>query len=186
MKKVLLILLTIYSSNISIANNIKKEKMSKIYKGTINGILILKSENNKEIILDFQGSKAKKFITPDISEVYAKYYFSYIGTTTSGKTNILFRTYFEADEFGILLNGITYSVSTIDGTCEAKINGINYNFYNEKEREYLIITFSENIKLSTMGFPLINLNDVPNFNYSKNVNKKIIIDKNSVLLFAIN
>ena len=140
--------------------------------GTINGILIVKDSENKESLLDFQGSSAQLDIEKDENELYDLSYKKYSGKTTSGKTEIKYETYATANSFGIQISGEYYELSLIDGACDLVINGLEYYYESEKSAEYLIIRITKDIEL-------IN-------SYKNKVRKSIKILPNSTLVFAIN
>ena len=127
----------------SVFQNLKSGNFS----GTINGILIITDLENKESLLDFQGSYAKLEIVEDEDEVYDISYKKYIGKTTSGKTAIKYETYAFANTFGIELNGDWFDLSLIDGACDLIINGLEYSYESEKSTEYLIIRITKKIEL---------------------------------------
>jgi len=152
----------------SVFQNLESGKFS----GTINGILIVRDSENKESLLDFQGSYAKLEIEKDEHEVYDLSYKKYCGKTTSGKTEIRYETYASANSFGIELSGKYYNLSLIDGACDLVINGLEYSYESEKNAEYLIIRITKEIKLMN--------------SYKSKVRKSIKILPNSTLVFAIN
>lgn len=140
--------------------------------GTINGVLIVRDSENKESLLDFQGSYAKLEIEKDEHEVYDLSYKKYYGKTTSEKTEIRYETYASANSFGIELSGEYYDLSLIDGACDLVINGLEYSYESEKSAEYLIIRITKEIKLMN--------------SYKSKVRKSIKILPNSTLIFVIN
>ncbi len=141
------------------------------FKGTVNGILIVKNADNKRSLLDFQGSYAKLEIEKDEDEVYDLSYKKYIGKTTSGKTEIKYKTYGSANSFGIEFDGEFYELSLIDGACDLIINGLEYSYEMEKSTEYLILRITKQIELKN--------------SYKSKVRKSIKILPNSILIFAI-
>lgn len=141
------------------------------FNGTINGILIVKNSDNKESLLDFQGSYAKLEIEKDKDEVYDLSYKKYVGKTTSGKTQIKYQTYGSANSFGIEFKGEFYELSLIDGACDLIINGLEYSYESEKSAEYLIIRVTKEIELKN--------------SYKSKVRKSIKVLPNSTLIFAI-
>ena len=142
------------------------------FSGTINGILIVKDFENKESLLDFQGSFAKLEIAKDEDEVYDLSYKKYTGKTTSGKTTIKYETYASANSFGIELSGEWFDLSLIDGACDLIINGLEYSYKSEKSAEYLIIRITKEIKLRN--------------SYKNKIRKTIKLLPNSTLVIAIN
>ena len=141
------------------------------FNGTVNGILIVKGSDNKESLLDFQGSYAKLEIEKDEDEVYDLSYKNYIGKTTSGKTEIKYQTYGSANSFGIEFKGEFYELSLIDGACDLIINGLEYSYESEKNAEYLILRVTKEIELKN--------------SYKSPVRKSIKVLPNSTLIFAI-
>lgn len=141
------------------------------FKGTVNGILIVKDTKNKKSLLDFQGSYAELEIEKDQEDVYDVSYKRYIGKTTSGKTQIKYQTYGSANSFGIELKGEYFELSLIDGACDLIINGLEYSYASEKDAEYLIIRITKEIELKN--------------SYESKVRKSIKILPNSTLTFAI-
>ncbi|MFI1742972.1 hypothetical protein [Thalassobellus sediminis] len=141
------------------------------FSGTANGILILEDSENKESLLDFQGSYAKLEIEKDEHEVYDLSYKKYIGKTTSGKTEINYQTYGSANSFGIEFKGEFYELSLIDGACDLIINGLEYSYESEKSTEYLILRVTKEIELKN--------------SYKSQVRKSIKLMPNSTLIFAI-
>jgi hypothetical protein len=142
------------------------------FSGTTNGILIVKDSENKESLLDFQGSFAKLEIEKDEDEIYDLSYKKYTGKTTSGKTTIKYETYSYANSFGIELNGEWFDLSLIDGACDLVINGLEYSYESEKNAEFLIIRITKEIELMN--------------NYKNKVRKVIKLLPNSTIVFAIN
>ncbi len=142
------------------------------FSGTISGILIVTDFENKESLLDFQGSFAKLEIEKDEHEVYDVSYKKYSGKTTSGKTEIKYETYAYANSIGIEFKGGYYDLSLIDGACDLVINGLEYSYESEKSAEYLIIRITKEIKLMNR--------------YDSKIRKAIKLLPNSTLVFAIN
>jgi hypothetical protein len=142
------------------------------FSGTVNGILIVKDSENKESLLDFQGSYAKLEIEKDEDEVYDVSYKKYTGKTTSGKTEIKYETYAYANSIGIEFKGEYYDLSLIDGACDLVINGLEYSYESEKSTEYLIIRVTKEIELMNR--------------YDSKIRKAIKLLPNSTLVLAIN
>ena len=141
------------------------------FKGTVNGILIVQDAEQKESLLDFQGSYAKLEIEKDEHEVYDLSYKNYIGKTTSGKTEIKYQTYGSANSFGIKFKEEFYELSLIDGACDLIINGLEYSYESEKSTEYLIIRVTKEIELKN--------------SIKSKVRRSIKVLPNSTLIFAI-
>ena len=157
------------------------------FSGTVNGVLILESMNGKQLILDFQGSKANLRIVPDEYEVYDISYKKYTGFTTSGKTKLLYSTYAMGNEIGVVLNNVEFSKTHLDGcSCEV-IEGINYKYIEEKESEYLILYINKPITLSNWQYLIRNDPDPEHKNIGELRKKEqiYIVQPNSVVVFAI-
>lgn len=142
------------------------------FSGTTNGVLIVRDSENKESLLDFQGSYAKLEIENDEDEVYDVSYKKYTGKTTSGKTEIKYETYAYANSIGIELKGEYYDLSLIDGACDLVINGLEYSYESENSAEYLIIRITKEIELMNR--------------YDSKIRKAIALLPNSTLVLAIN
>ena len=157
------------------------------FSGTVSGILILKSKKGKQLILDFQGSKANLRIVPDEDEIYDISYKKYTGFTTSGKTRLLYSTYAMGNEIGVVLNNVEFAKTHLDGcSCEA-IEGINYKYVGEKGYEYLILHIDKPITLSNWQYLLRNDPDPEHKNLDELKKKKriYIVQPNSVIVFTI-
>ncbi len=164
-----------------------KNEISGNYKGTTNGVLFIKNENGNETILDFQGSYGSLKIEKDSDEVYDVSTKCYYGQTSSGKTEIRYKTYALANGIGINQNGQWYELSAIDGSCDLVINGINYTYKAELRTEYLIIFVEKELVLNNWQYLIktehtMNPN---NINDLKKKKKEIKILPNSTIVFAI-
>ncbi|WP_143032167.1 hypothetical protein [Tenacibaculum sp. MAR_2009_124] len=148
-------------------NSVFQNVESGSFKGTVNGILIIKDSENKKTLLDFQGSYAKLEIEKDEHEVYDVSYKKYFGKTTSGKSGIEYQTYGSANSLSIRFRGGLYELSLIDGACDLIINGLEYSYKSEKSAEYLILRITKEIKLD------------------KNHEESIKLLPDSTLIFAI-
>lgn len=159
----LIILLTSFSFSICGQN----------FKGTVNGILIVKNSENKKLLFDFQASYCNME-----NEAYDDYDSpnepdeTYTGKTTSGKTNIKYRLRNEGSSLGIELNGEWFELSNIDGASDVPLEGIDYSFEYEKKAKYLILRITKELELKN--------------NYKNEVRKTIKVLPNSTLVFAIN
>lgn len=164
-----------------------QDKESGDYNGTTNGVLFIIDESGKDIILDFQGSYGKLQIEKDSNEVYDVSTKSYYGKTTSGKTEINYKTYAWANGIGINLNGQWFELSAIDGACDMVINGINYSYESESSTEYLVISVQKELELSNWQYILrtehtMNPDNIEDLKQKK---KTIKLLPNSTLVFAI-
>ena len=153
-------------------NSVFQNLESGSFSGTVNGVLIVRDSENRQSLLDFQGSYAKLEIEKDEHEVYDVSYKKYTGKTTSGKTEIKYETYAYANSIGIEYNGEYYDLSLIDGACDLVINGLEYSYESEKSAEYLIIRITKEIDLMN--------------HYDSKIRKTIKLLPNSTLVITIN
>jgi hypothetical protein len=138
--------------------------------GTVNGVLLLKDDEEKEFTLDFQGSAAKLIIENDPDTIYASNYLKYVGQTTSGKSKVLYTTYATAHSFGVEFENKVYGFDLIDGCCCAIIDGLEFYYKAETNAEYLILKVFKEVELNE------------NF---RTHSQKLKLLPNSVIVFAI-
>jgi hypothetical protein len=141
------------------------------FQGTLNGVFEIREKNENLILLDFQGSPANLRIEEDKDEVYDISSKIYEGTTTSGKSAFIYKTYAAANALKIQFKGEWYELSLIDGACDMVINGLEYEYKTESSAEYLILRVVRPI----------NLNNA----YNSKERKTICLMPNSVLIIVI-
>ena len=156
------------------------------FNGTANGVLFIKNTELQEVILDFQGSKARLNIEADVEEIYDVSTKTYQASTTSGKTSIEYNTYNYGNELIIKLARDTFQVGLLDGASDAIIDGLNYFYKAEKGTEYLILKTEKVLILSNYR-TLINgmKRNGDTIDSIKPKEKFIQLLPNSVLVFAI-
>ncbi|WP_053957210.1 hypothetical protein [Inediibacterium massiliense] len=130
------------------------------YKGTVSGILFLQrgEMNTKEkvfIILDFQGGNAVLNVEKDLDEIYDLCSENYIGFTTSGKSVVRYSTYATANGLTIEVGKDKYRITTIDGACEEKIEGVESKYWTENNVEYLTLKFPKEVRMYGLDNNLI-------------------------------
>lgn len=152
-------------------HSIFQNRTSGQFVGTVNGLLIVENSKSKQTILDFQGSPSFLTLEEDLEEVYDVSFKTYKGQTTSGKTSIVYKTYATANTFSIQLNGKSYGISFIDGACDYVINGLDYSYVSEGGIEYLILRFTDKVKLQDK--------------YNHTESTYLMVMPNSTLIFAI-
>ncbi len=140
------------------------------FTGTVNGVLLFKSEKSNEFILDFQGSSAKLFVENDPDTIYANNYLKYVGQTTSGKSKVRYTTYATAHSFSVEIGNKIYGFNLIDGCCCVIIDGLEFYYKLETKTEYLILKVIKELELRE------------NF---RSHTQKLILLPNSVIVFAI-
>lgn len=158
-------------------NSVFNDLKSGSFTGTINGILVISGEEERKIILDFQGSNCELKIEPEKEEVYDVSTKIYIGETTSKKSKIIYETYGQANHLVVLLNGQKYAAGIFDGAFDDVIDGLDYEYIAENNTEYLVLKFLKPVELNNYEEL-----DIPGTINKKN---KIIIHPGSVLVFAI-
>ena len=155
--------------------------------GTVNGILILENKSRKTI-LDFQGSEAELLIEADSFEVYDVSTKIYKGTTTSGRTEIQYRTYGRANAIRVYILNNWYELSFIDGACYEVIDGLEYQYEIENTEEYLVLVVTKELVLNNWQHIIKTeyTMDPDNIEQLKPKKREIKILPNSTLVFAIN
>ncbi|MEM8899359.1 MAG: hypothetical protein AAGC85_14695 [Bacteroidota bacterium] len=151
------------------------------FSGTVNGILFLQKENKSELILDFQGGKAELIIEEDEHEVYDVSTKIYSGFTTSGKTEIKYKTYSSANAISVEVDGEWFEFSLIDGACDMAINGMEFLYKAEAATEYLILRISRELVLNNYRYLYYTFKG-QNYESKK---KSIRLLPESTLVFAI-
>ena len=167
-------------------NSVFQNMVGGNFQGTVNGILILKSNHGKTL-LDFQGSKAELEIETDSFEVYDVSTKIYKGLTTSGNTKIQYRTYGSANAIRINIFDDWYQLSYIDGSCYAVIDGLEYHYEIEKSAEYLVLVVTKELILNNWQHIIqtehtTNPNNIQDLKPKK---KEIMVMPNSTIVFAI-
>lgn len=117
------------------------------FEGTANGVLLAKDSKGKSLILDFQGSSLYLDLKVDEYEVYDVSWKNYVAYTTSGKTKIEYVTYAKANSLSITLPTGVFKAGTIDGACDAMIDGLSYFYKSETNTEYLILRVDKQIEM---------------------------------------
>ncbi|PKQ62089.1 hypothetical protein BZG02_14255 [Labilibaculum filiforme] len=163
----------------SVFKNLEKGKFA----GTINGVLFIKDTKDKEVILDFQAGKAILNIVHDSTEMYDVSTKEYIGWTTSGKTKIYYSTYSSANKLSIELSSGIFKIGSHDGASDMVVNGINYHYKSELHTEYLVLTIEKDLVLDNFWW-LRHQGILPKKAYE--LKKEIVIQANSVIIFAMN
>jgi len=198
MKKIvilILILLPFYAmgqieppaTNGKVFNSVFQNMKNGLFSGTVNGIIILETTKNQETILDFQGSTAELEIEMDSFVVYDVSTKIYKGKTTSGKTDIEYRTYAGANAIRIFIFDNWYELSFIDGACYQIIDGLEYHYEAEKALEYLVIDVSKELTLNNWQYLIQTEHTMEpdNIEELKPKKREIKILPNSTIIFAI-
>jgi len=167
-------------------NSVFQDLRSGQFPGTVNGLIILKY-NNQKTILDFQGSLVELEIELDSFEVYDVSTKIYKGKTSSGKTNIEYRTYGSANAIRVFISDNWYELSYIDGSCYGVIDGIEYQYEAEKATEYLVLNVTKELTLNNWQHIIQTeyITDPDNIQELKPKRKEIKMLPNSTIVFAI-
>ncbi len=155
--------------------------------GTANGVLFIKTEDDKDLILDFQGSNGALEIQKDLDEVYDVSTKSYYAKTTSRQSEIRYETYGLANGIGIKLNEQWFELTAIDGGCDLVIDGIKYTYKAESRTEYLVLVVEKELELSNWQYLIrtehkMNPNNIDELREKR---KKLKLLPNSAIVFAI-
>jgi hypothetical protein len=167
-------------------NSVFQSMKSGSYMGTVNGILILENKSRKTI-LDFQGSDAELLIEADSFEVYDVSTKIYKGATTSGRTEVQYRTYGRANAIRVYILNNWYELSFIDGACYEVIDGLEYQYEVENTIEYLVLVVTKELVLNNWQHIIKTeyTMDPDNIEQLKPKKSEIKILPNSTLVFAI-
>jgi hypothetical protein len=109
------------------------------------GILEFETKGKDRFSTSFSKDSAFLDIVPDLNEIYDVSFKNY--TTKNSSIKLLYKTYAYANELVITIDKQDYQLSLIDGACIGNIKGMEYEYITTTEKEFLIITFSENVGL---------------------------------------
>jgi hypothetical protein len=107
----------------------------------------------------------------------------YVGWTTSGKTKIFYSTYADANKLSIELSSGIFKIGSHDGASDMVLNGMNSHYQSELNTEYLVVSFEKDLVLDNYRW-LIHQDILPP--KAHELKKEIVIQANSVLVFAMN
>jgi hypothetical protein len=156
-------------------------------KGTFSGLTngFIQLINGKDtLVLDFQTSKTILNVVHDPEEMYDKSTKKYSTQTTSGKTTLTYEVYALANNLAINLNGLTYSIGTIDGASDMPILGLTFNYCSDKTIEFLTLFVTKPLELTTIK----DLMEKKNINYpeAQKLAKTITLLPGSTLILTLN
>jgi len=129
-------------------NTVFKDIKSGAFTGTANGVAFVTNAGGSPLILDFQGSVARLVLEQDSDEVYDVSTKIYTCRTTSGKTQLEYRTYNMANELLLHLTDDTYQAGLIDGASDKCMDGLSWYYKSEKGTEYLVLQVEKPLLLS--------------------------------------
>lgn len=152
------------------------------FSGNVTGYIKL-ARGRDTIVLDFKGTKSELSIMHDSLEMYDKSTKRYSARTTSGKTSFLYEIYAMSNGVNLSLDGIVYSVSSIDGACDTPIWGLMFNYCSDKNTEFLTLFVKNPIELTTVE----ELRRVKQLSYPQayKLAKKIVLLPGSTMVFVI-
>lgn len=118
------------------------------FPGLVGGILKINLVKGDSLTILFNSDKALLSIVPDEpNEVYDVSFKRYEVESTDKKVQMIYQTYARANSFQIQLDGNTFILNGIDGSCDAVINGLEYEYLNNKQYEYLLLHFTNDVGL---------------------------------------
>lgn len=145
------------------------QKLEKGYfSGYANGLLQFECNDGTKFLASFSKDSAQLNILPDPNKVYDVSSKNY--NVKNKDVQIEYSTYNLANALSITIGSNKYALSLFDGACWDVINGLEYEYVLNGERELLIIHFSDRVKLSDLKC------DTPQVFY---------IQKGSTLIFNI-
>lgn len=100
------------------------------------------------VTVPFNSDPALLSVVPDPDEVYDISFKKYQVESVDGKVQLEYKTYAFANALQIQMDGKTYELGGIDGSCDAVINGLEYEYVNNKQSEYLLLHFTKDVGLS--------------------------------------
>lgn len=118
------------------------------FKGQVGGILKITTVKGETVTVPFNSDPALLSIVPDPDEVYDISFKKYRVESADGKVQLEYKTYAFANALELQLNRKTYELGGIDGSCDAVINGLEYEYLNNKQSEYLLLHFTKDVGLS--------------------------------------
>jgi hypothetical protein len=126
------------------------------FEGYANGLLQLEYDNGKTFSVAFSKDTVQLDVKPDLNEIYDVSSKNYL--VKNKDIRIEYTTYHWSNAITIILGSKKYKLSSIDGTCEGIINGLDYQYIPIGDKELLIINFSDKVGLrSTKGYTLPDL-----------------------------
>lgn len=118
------------------------------FKGQICGILKIITVNGDTVTVSFNSDPALLSIVPDPDEVYDISFKRYQVVSADWKVQLEYKTYAFANALQIKLDGKTFELGGIDGSCDIVFNGLNYEYTGNKISEYLLLHFTKDVGLS--------------------------------------
>lgn len=107
-------------------------------------------KDNQETTFSFNDN-GKFYMEEDEDDVYDSVRYSY--EIKEQKGEIRYKTYGLANELVFTLDNARYKRSLIDGGCDMVIRGLDYQYKNIGNKEFLFLTFTENIRLCINNDP---------------------------------
>lgn len=99
----------------------------------------------------FFNNNGKFYMEEDEDDVYDSVRYSY--EIKEQKGEIRYKIYSLANELVFTLDNVKYENSLIDGGCDMVIRGLDYQYKNIGNKEFLFLTFAENIRLCINNDP---------------------------------
>ena len=149
------------------------------FNGHADGMLQFEYINGDKFIATFSQDSAQLYIEPDTLEIYdvsSKHY-----SVKTRQIQIDYATYSKANAIRLTIGNEIYILSIIDGACWGAIDGLDYEYISDGNKEILIIHFSDKVFL----YPVAQFYGLSHYSL-KEPSPAIYILKGSTLIFHIN
>ena len=116
------------------------------FNGDASGMMQFEFKDSIKFLTSFSKDSAHLNILPDPYEIYdisTKVY----SVILNNNILVEYRTYSKANAFLISVKGYVYKLDLIDGACFAVIDGLDYEYVQDEDRELLIIHFTDKVGL---------------------------------------
>jgi hypothetical protein len=115
------------------------------FKGTISGQLKVKDVNGHENSWSFFNGDAVLDIVNDPDTIYDVSQKCYL--LEKDDLKLIYTTYAYANSLFISIKGTPFKITLIDGACLGIINGLDYSYLADNDKEILFIFFSKDVGL---------------------------------------
>jgi len=148
------------------------------FNGYADGMMQFEYINGNKLIATFSKDSAQLIIKPDTLEIYdisTKHY-----SVKTKEIQIDYLTYSAANDIRLTIGSNMYILSLIDGACMLAIDGLDYEYIPDGDKELLILHFSDKVFL----YPAAQCNGPCGYSL-KEPYPAIYISKGSTLIFYI-
>ncbi len=126
-------------------NSIFQKVESGVFNGSVKGFVSVKNTSGKVLYSSFIDEKSQLEIVPDKNKIYDISFKNYI--INSGDVSVKYTTYNRANVFKITIPDGEYQLNLIDGSCEATIKWLKYEYSETEKQELLILHFVKDVGL---------------------------------------